>query len=87
MLWDCPKLPHLIPTTAHKLKDIMKHLFWLLRTSLCSSHCSPYFKKRKHQAMNGRIQGPVSSTTKPLAFTVILVFWLPSSSHPPLNIT
>ena len=87
MLWDCPKLPHLIPTSTRKLKDIIKHLLWLLWTSLCNSHCSPYFKKRKHQAMNGRIPGPVSSITKPLAFTVILVFWLSSSSHTPLNIT
>ena len=47
MLWDCPKLPHSIPTAAHKLKDIIKHLLWLLRTGLWNSHCSPHFKKRK----------------------------------------
>lgn len=44
MFWERPKSPHLIPTASDKLKEKIKDLLSLLRTSLGSSHCSPCFK-------------------------------------------
>lgn len=44
MFREHPKSPHLIPIASDKLKEKIKDLLSLLRTSLGSSPCSSYFK-------------------------------------------